>query len=79
LKNLIFFYKYRQNKIKVELEKTAEDFRKAHKERQELIKQWEIIIEQMQKRDTEIDGAAQVLNYKVARIFHVLSYDVFFP
>ena len=46
--------------VQVELDKTAEDFRKAHKERQELIKQWEQIIEQMQKRDGEIDDSAQV-------------------
>ena len=46
---------------KVELDKTAEEFRKTHKERQELIKQWEYIIEQMQKRDNDIDEAAQVI------------------
>ena len=46
--------------MKVELDKTAEEFRKTHKERQELIKQWEHIIEQMQKRDGDIDNSAQV-------------------
>ncbi len=49
------------------MEKTAEDFRRAHKERQELIKQWEVIIEQMQKRDTEIDGAAQVAVNEISK------------
>ena len=49
---------------KVELDKTAEEFRKTHKERQELIKQWEYIIEQMQKRDNDIDEAAQVIEKK---------------
>ncbi|XP_075056680.1 coiled-coil domain-containing protein 39 [Mixophyes fleayi] len=42
----------------VELDKTAEDFRKAHSERQQLIHQWEDTIDQMQKRDREIDQCA---------------------
>ncbi|XP_063772396.1 coiled-coil domain-containing protein 39 [Pseudophryne corroboree] len=42
----------------VELDKTAEDFRKAHSERQQLIQQWENIIDQMQKRDRDIDQYA---------------------
>jgi hypothetical protein len=46
--------------IQVELDKTAEEFRRMHRERQELIKQWEIIIDQMQKRDNQIDDAAHV-------------------
>ena len=46
--------------IQVELDKTAEEFRRMHCERQDLIKQWEIIIEQMQKRDNQIDDAAHV-------------------
>lgn len=39
----------------VELDKTAEEFRKTHSERQELIQQWEHTIEQMQRRDQEMD------------------------
>ncbi|KAK3698535.1 hypothetical protein QZH41_014464 [Actinostola sp. cb2023] len=39
----------------IELDKTAEEFRKAHSDRQELLKQWESTIEQMQKRDREMD------------------------
>ncbi|XP_053316175.1 coiled-coil domain-containing protein 39 [Spea bombifrons] len=45
----------------IELEKTAEDFRKAHSERQQLIQQWESTIDQMQKRDKEIDHCALLL------------------
>ena len=44
----------------IELDKTAEEFRKAHAERQELIAQWENTIDQMQKRDREMDLLAAV-------------------
>lgn len=44
----------------MELDKTAEDFRKAHAERQDLIQQWEFTIEQMQRRDKEMDLLALV-------------------
>ncbi|KAF6117809.1 coiled-coil domain containing 39 [Phyllostomus discolor] len=46
----------------LELEKAAQDFRKIHNERQELIKQWENTIEQMQKRDQDIDNCALALS-----------------
>lgn len=46
--------------FQIELDKTAEDFRKAHQERQELIRQWENTIEQMQRRDKEMDLLAAV-------------------
>ncbi|KAK7091050.1 coiled-coil domain-containing protein 39-like [Littorina saxatilis] len=50
----------------IELDKTAEDFRKIHSERQELISQWENTIEQMQRRDKEMDLlAAQLARMKV--------------
>ncbi|NXK17691.1 CCD39 protein, partial [Arenaria interpres] len=39
----------------IELDKTAEDFRRVHQERQEVIRQWENAIQQMQKRDEQID------------------------
>lgn len=47
--------------VQVELDKTAEQFRKTHRERQEYIRQWEQIIDQMQKRDNQIESAAQVV------------------
>ncbi|XP_007934087.1 coiled-coil domain-containing protein 39 [Orycteropus afer afer] len=46
----------------LELDKAAQDFRKIHNERQELIKQWENTIEQMQKRDRDIDNCAMALS-----------------
>ncbi|KAJ8793867.1 hypothetical protein J1605_019131 [Eschrichtius robustus] len=49
------------NKIRLELDKAAQDFRKIHNERQELIQQWENTIEQMQKRDRDIDNCALAL------------------
>nr|XP_056706345.1 LOW QUALITY PROTEIN: coiled-coil domain-containing protein 39 [Euleptes europaea] len=45
----------------IELDKAAEDFRRVHRERQELIKQWENTIEQMQRRDEEIDHCGLLL------------------
>ncbi|NWV23419.1 CCD39 protein, partial [Origma solitaria] len=39
----------------MELDRAAEDFRRVHQERQEVIRQWENAIQQMQKRDEEID------------------------
>ncbi|KAM3834526.1 coiled-coil domain-containing protein 39 [Vipera latastei] len=45
----------------IELDKTAEDFRRVHQERQDLIRQWENTIEQMQKRDQDIDSCALLL------------------
>lgn len=44
----------------IELDKTAEDFRRVHQERQEVIRQWENAIQQMQKRDQQIDHYALV-------------------
>ncbi|XP_072428529.1 coiled-coil domain-containing protein 39 isoform X3 [Chiloscyllium punctatum] len=42
----------------MELDKIAHDFRRSHSERQELIHQWQDTIEQMQKRDQEMDQCA---------------------
>ncbi|OWK05735.1 CCDC39, partial [Cervus elaphus hippelaphus] len=49
------------NKIRLELDKAAQDFRQIHNERQKLILQWESTIEQMQKRDKDIDNCAVAL------------------
>ncbi|KAM9378594.1 LOW QUALITY PROTEIN: coiled-coil domain-containing protein 39 [Phaethornis superciliosus] len=43
------------------LDKTAEDFRRVHQERQEVIRQWENAIHQMQKRDQQIDHCALLI------------------
>ncbi|KAK2144272.1 hypothetical protein LSH36_772g01071 [Paralvinella palmiformis] len=45
----------------IELDKTAEEFRNAHADRQELISQWEQTIDQMQRRDKEMDLLASQL------------------
>ncbi|KAM9039458.1 coiled-coil domain-containing protein 39 isoform 1-T1 [Sarcophilus harrisii] len=45
----------------IELDKAAQDFQRVHRERQELIRQWENTIEQMQKRDKDIDHCALLL------------------
>ncbi|XP_074047097.1 coiled-coil domain-containing protein 39 [Macrotis lagotis] len=47
--------------VQIELDKAAQDFRRVHNERQELIKQWESAIQQMQKRDKDIDHCALLL------------------
>ncbi|NXE86507.1 CCD39 protein, partial [Menura novaehollandiae] len=45
----------------MELDRAAEDFRRVHQERQEVISQWENAIQQMQKRDQEIDQCALLI------------------
>ncbi|XP_029472241.1 coiled-coil domain-containing protein 39 [Rhinatrema bivittatum] len=45
----------------IELDKTAEEFRRVHRERQEVLGQWENMIEQMQRRDQDIDHCALLL------------------
>ncbi|CAF0873509.1 unnamed protein product [Adineta ricciae] len=47
--------------LEVELDKIAGTFRRSHSQRQQLIKQWEIILIQMQRKDNDIDKLAQEL------------------
>lgn len=47
--------------VQIELEKTAEDYKALHKERQDLIQQWEDTIEAMNKRDEMIQKAGEAL------------------
>ncbi|RDD47548.1 Coiled-coil domain-containing protein 39 [Trichoplax sp. H2] len=48
----------------LEVDKVAEDFRRAHQQRQELLEQWQTTIEQMQRRDKDIEG----INNDLAKI-----------
>mmetsp|Transcript_19163 Transcript_19163/g.51608 ORF Transcript_19163/g.51608 Transcript_19163/m.51608 type:complete len:883 (+) Transcript_19163:180-2828(+) len=41
------------------LDKTAEDFRKLHAERQQLVRQWEDAVKNMQRRDKDIEAAGE--------------------
>ena len=43
----------------IELDKTAEEFRRLHKERQELVRQWQESIETMRRRDDDIRRAGE--------------------
>ena len=43
----------------IELDKTAEEFRKLHKERQDLVRQWQDSIEAMRRRDEDIRIAGE--------------------
>jgi len=43
----------------IELDKTAEDFRKLHKDRSDLVGQWESAVQAMQKRDEAIQHARE--------------------
>ncbi|NWR35396.1 CCD39 protein, partial [Tachuris rubrigastra] len=45
----------------MELDRAAEDFRRVHQERQEVIRQWENAIQQMQKRDQQMDHCALLI------------------
>lgn len=75
--------------VQIELDKTADDFRRAHMEREELINQWEKTIEQMKKRDQNMDKCANVsircsdglgiycLVHRARLIGHVQNYTTF--
>ena len=51
----------------IELDKTAEEFRSAHEEREVVMQQWEQIIDQMKRRDQEIDKCAGVCQISQSR------------
>jgi coiled-coil domain-containing protein 39 len=65
------------NTLQIELDKTADEFRKAHAQRQDLIKQWENIIGLMQKRDVQIDQCAQVNRIEKV-LFHIFNINLRF-
>lgn len=44
----------------IEMDKTAESFRSAHQEREDIINQWEHTINQMKKRDEDMEKCAKV-------------------
>jgi UDP-glucose:O-linked fucose beta-1,3-glucosyltransferase len=46
--------------MEIELDKIADQFRRSHHQRQQLIKRWETILEQMQRKDYNIDTLAMV-------------------
>lgn len=48
--------------VKVELDKLGEDYRHAHGERQALLDQWEQTLQQIQKRERDIQQSTQELN-----------------
>eukprot|EP00899_Mesostigma_viride_P026492 jgi/Mesvir1/7027/Mv09154-RA.2 len=52
----------------IQLDKTAEDFRALHAERQQLVRQWEDAVEAMRKRDEAIQAASEVFASNKARI-----------
>lgn len=52
----------------IELDKTAEDFRSLHAERQELVRQWEEAVESMKRRDEAIQEASKAFALKKKEI-----------
>ena len=59
----------RSKMAQLALDKSAEEFREAHKERHEVVKQWESSIELLGKRDAEIEVAAN----EVERVKNVVK------
>ena len=55
----------------ISLDKTAENFRQAHVERQELIHQWENTIAQMRSRDAEMQQCSLVTTRGHSAIKHL--------
>ena len=59
----------RSKMAQLALDKSAEEFRGAHKERQEVMKQWESSVELLSKRDAEIE----VASVEVERIKNIVE------
>lgn len=51
--------------MQVELDNTAEDFRRLHGERQDLVRQWQNVVDNMRRRDGEINAVGE--KYAAAR------------
>ena len=51
--------------LEIELDKIAENFRRSHMQRQQLIQRWETILEQMQRKDHNIDKLATVVSFSI--------------
>ncbi|XP_037088549.1 coiled-coil domain-containing protein 39-like [Pollicipes pollicipes] len=49
--------------VKVELDKLGEDYRRSHAERQTLLNQWEQTLQQIQKRERDIDKVTEQLEH----------------
>lgn len=49
----------------MELDNTADEFRRLHAERQDLVRQWQTAIDSMRRRDTEINTVGE--KYAAAR------------
>ena len=52
----------------IALDKVAEEYRDTHKEREELLRQWEAILDQMKRRDGAIEATADELGTLKAEI-----------
>ena len=59
----------RSKMAQLALDKSAEEFREAHKERQEVVRQWETSVELLSKRDAEIE----VASIEVERIKNIVE------
>lgn len=53
--------------LQIELNRIAERFRRSYQHRQELLKRWEIILEQMQRKDQNID------QYSIVYLLQIFS------
>lgn len=58
-----YFYWHTRSGSQVELDNTAEEFRRLHAERQDLVRQWQDAVDGMHRRDDEMN----VIGGKYAR------------